>query len=157
MEKFTSKNTSTEQLKVDEHIKLAKNGNSSRTVNFVFSLQPIFYLSRIFGFMPFSIVYNQSSQIHEPRIKKRNILWTFILVSLHLLSFGILWTHDKLQSEHVKLSFLIQGDTIHLQISIITGIIIIGIEMCNRFKFIGILNKFITFDKDVSFSANFVF
>lgn len=46
----------------------------------------IYYFSRVFGFMPFTIVYDSDGKIQAARIRTIDILWFMITIGLYLSS-----------------------------------------------------------------------
>lgn len=58
---------------------------NSKEYDFAHCFRPIYYCSRIFGFMPFSIVYDSSAAIHKPSPRAFDLLW------LRLIRFNDYW------------------------------------------------------------------
>lgn len=115
------------------------------------SFRPVYYFSRIFGLMPFSIACDTRRDIQKPQINVLDGVW-FVCSMLIYISMAIIsYKNMKLPQDTNKSSFiLVLGDYLLLYVGLIYGALIILFDMLNRYKLVGILNKYITFDNEVS-------
>lgn len=128
---------------------------TSKKLNFAHSFQPIYILSRIFGLMPFTIVFDSNDKIQTARVKVIDLIWFTIAIGIYLCSI----THFPLAGQHIFLYILVPDSTLTLAFGTKSIVIFrrlfnclsIGMEMCNRFKLIEILKNINTFDEKVSY------
>lgn len=126
-------------------------------LNFLHSFSPVYYYSRIFGLMPFSIDCDTGQGIQKPQVNIFDGIWFLVSILIYLLMAFISYNGMKLPQDSNTASFiLILGDYVLLILGLIYSALIIIFDMYNRFKLIEILNKFITFDKEVSFNMYYV-
>lgn len=142
-----------EQSSVENHLTVL----NSRNFNFFYSFRPIYYFSRTFGFMPFTIVYDANSKIQEPTIRSLDIFWFIVSIFSYLLSAFISFQNTQ-NPENSKFaeSVILRGADYAIMLSgLIFGVLVIVMDMCNRFKLVGILNNIKIFDEEVSRSECF--
>lgn len=159
MSSFKSKNTvrrpvviavaSVEQSLDNTQSEKVENEVYAEKVSFTQSFRPIYYFSRMFGLMPFSIINDSNGEAQEPRISKLDGLW-FVVAICTYLAMGYITYENAAPKDPNSMPYkLLFVDSIIFFPEIILGIFIIGFEMCNRFKLINILKEFITFDTEV--------
>lgn len=119
------------------------------TINFLFSIRPIYYFSRIFGLMPFTIVRSSSAEIQTIRVTKLDSLWFITSVSLYSL-MAIVCFQTIHEGNPSKSEVLLIGDRLLLTISLMTSVMKIVFDMLNRFRLVDIWKKLAYFDKEVS-------
>lgn len=111
-------------------------------MNFMYSFRPIYYVSWIFGVMPFSIVYDLNGGVLRPKVTRFDGFWFVILVCLYVSSAFLVrsppGTHFTLMLLYI-LSIL----------GFIYSFSAIIFNMCYRSKFIDILKRITTFDNEV--------
>lgn len=123
--------------------------------NFAHVIKPIYYCSRLFGFMPFTIVYDGNGKILEPKIRFIDILWFLVVIGLYILSIiSNFQTMDFLKQSSF---ILIGGDYVILKLGLAFSISVIVIDLCNRKKLIEIFKNFESFDENVSHFSNEIF
>lgn len=127
----------------------AKREYSKKLRNIVFSYQPIFYLSRIFGLLPFSLTYDSNGEIKSPKINKFDGVWFIISITVCLAFAKVVSSSIEIPKGTTP-PILILGSQLLLMFGLIFGAIIIVENMCSRFKFVKILKMFIAFDKEAS-------
>lgn len=121
----------------------------SQELNFAFSFRPIYYFSRVFGLMPFSIVYDSNGDPQVPRVGIFDLLWFVISICIYLPFVYYCYKQLAISNDQsVPILFLL-GAYILQMLDLIYGVLIIGIDMYNRFKLVGILKKITAFDKEV--------
>lgn len=119
-----------------------------KNFDFAYCFRPVYYFSRIFGFMPFTIVYNSNGAIQGPKIRVFDILWFILSIFLYILSTFMPFRHINYP---INTSFvLIVGDFLLLKLSLIFSILNVVMDMCNRFKLVDILKNVNSFDEKVS-------
>lgn len=117
-------------------------------IDFAYSFRPNYLFSRIFGLMPFSIAYD-SSRVQVPRVGALDGCWFVISICLYILLAVIAYQNIILPKDsHSYLTIL--GDSATLILGLIIGALMIGMDMYNRFKIIGIWQMFKTFDEEVN-------
>lgn len=121
-----------------------------KKLSFAYGFRPIYCFSRVFGLMPFSITHVSNVDIQEPRVSDLDWLW-FMISTLTYSSLAFLnyQSMKLLYDPSVNLSVLVLGDKLLLVTVLICGVLIMVINMCNRFKLVNILNNFTAFDNEV--------
>lgn len=128
----------------------------AKNTNFAHSFRPVHYISRFFGLMPFSIVLDPLQGIQKPQVTVFDGIW-FLSSILMYISMAISTYHSLSFPRYSNTAsyILMLGDSVLLLVGLVYSALIIIFDMRNRFKLVGILNKFITFDKEVSSHFNF--
>lgn len=121
----------------------------SRQMDFWDGFKPIYYFSRVFGLLPFSIRRDTNGEIQEPKVKKIDGLWFLltIVVLLRASHFSHRYISAFNSSSQMYVSVLL--DNFHLVLSLIFGAVMIALDMLNRFKLVKLWKLFIIFDKEV--------
>lgn len=121
----------------------------TNTLNFAIAFRPIYYFSRIFGRMPFTIVHNSNGEIQRPRITAFDIIWLFISLCVYSVALisNQMWKDTYVAWKRNKI-FIISNNVYAL---LEVGFCLIGIimDLFNRYKIVQVLNKFTIFDKKV--------
>lgn len=112
------------------------------------ALRPIYLFLRLYGFMPFTIIYDPNNEIQELRVTVIDILWLLISLCAHTLALFDYLNSDDAPTWQKYSAALI--DHVYSISEVIFGVIGIMIDMCNRFKLIDIMKKFNEFDKEVN-------
>lgn len=123
---------------------------NSKEYDFAHSFRPVYYFSRVFGYMPYSVIFDSKVGIHRPSVRYFDILW-FIIAILLYFSTGI--GSFALNISHSTLTVLSVGDQSEIA-HIFLGVLLIVMDMCNRFKFVEIWNKFNKIDDMVCVYSN---
>lgn len=116
--------------------------------NFAYCFRPFYYVSRIFGYMPYSIIFDSNDAIYRPAIRVFDILWFIIAIFVYSSMIII----NYVQTSNISFTsskVLICSSQLILFLSIVFGLLVILIDILNRFKFVDILNKFIRIDEKV--------
>lgn len=121
---------------------------SSKQPDFIYSFRPFYYFCRILGLMPFSIVYDSRKNTGKPKVFWFDGLWFAVSMCLYLSMTFISYRNLKIPQYSNASYILIIGDSFHKLSGLIFGALIIGMDMCNRFKLLKIWRKFIIFDKE---------
>lgn len=126
-----------------------RSDNNEKNINYLYSFRPIYYFSRFFGLMPFSIIYDSSGEVQRPIITIFDGLW--FVISMCSYSFAVfLSIRLKIMKQPSPTFVTILGNTF-IMMTILYGVLAVAIDMCNRYKFIEIVKKFTGFDKEVGF------
>lgn len=121
-------------------------------INFAYSFRPLCYFSRIFGLVPFKIIINVDGSVEKPRVSVGDGLWFVISICFYIL-LAIISYQNTIFPESLNISYLmIIGDYVLLILGLGFGLLMIIMDMCNRFKIINILQMFNNFDQKVTFS-----
>lgn len=134
----------------DNRSRASSNAADSLELNFGHSFKPIYYFSRIFGFMPFTIAYDSNGKVQTARIKTMDILWFMITVGLYLSSALYFVVFAKQQTFPVKSIILMNCTRLTYMLRKLFNIVCIGMDIYNRFRFIEILKKINAFDEKAS-------
>lgn len=124
------------------------NSNELKDSNFFNSFKPIYYFSRVFGLLPYSIVCDPKGVIQGPCISRLDISWFIISLSVYL--FAALASFQYMDYEDNALNILVLCDNYHLTLGLGFDFLLIVDDMCKRFKFVDLLKKFNSFDNEVN-------
>lgn len=127
-----------------------KTNTITNKMNFAYSFRPVYYFSRMFGLLPFSIVYDSNGDVLRARVTAIDILWFIISVCIYLLLAFLSYTNMRLPDGPIESPLLIASDYTLLIVGLIYGAVIIVFDMYNRSTFIDILKKFTAFDMEVN-------
>lgn len=124
--------------------------NSKQMCNFSHSFRPIYIVSRIFGHMPFSIIYHSNGEIERPVVNKLDVMWSIIAFTLYIYAVFIAsnWVHTQ-QEYNILPNISISVDAFVFGSLLILGLVAIVFDMYHRLKFVHIVKNFIIFDKKV--------
>lgn len=120
----------------------------SKNINFVYSLRPIIYVSRMFGLLPFSIVCDTNGVILNAQVTAFNMTWFLIAICTYLSMALVCFQNVKVYKNLMSKTLLI-GDAVILTLYLINSAKAIIMDMFNRFRFIEILQKISFFDAEV--------
>lgn len=122
---------------------------SSRLLDSSFfnAFKPIYHFSRAIGLMPYSIECDSKGIIQRSRVGKLDIAW--FIVSLSIYMFAALASFKYLDVYDNALKILVVCDNFHLTLGLSFGFLLIANDMCKRFTFVDLLQKFNIFDKEV--------
>lgn len=132
----------------DSSVNIKKNV-FSKELNFAYSVRPIYYFARVFGLFPYTIVHDTNDDIKEARVTFIDICWFVLSICVYL--FLAIYCYENLQlPTDPNVSYvLILGDYSLLILGLIFGAAVIVADMYNRNKFMDIMKKFNSFDKEV--------
>lgn len=134
-------------------LNIAADFRRSKTFDFVYCFRPVYYFSRIFGFMPFTVIYDSNGTIQGPKIRVFDILWLILSMFVQILSPILYIQNRKFSIYDISLAILIRSDAIVITMRTVFNISAIIMDMCNRYKLMEILKKINNFDEEVSFKA----
>lgn len=124
--------------------------NSSKDIGFASSFLSIYKFSRLFGLMPFTVTFDAKGNVNHPHIKLFDILWlTLCLYSCMMMAFTYYENFKLPQAQKIS-SILVFGNAFLIIFGVLWVIIIIIMDLMNRFKLIALLKMFNSFDKEVS-------
>lgn len=130
---------------------MARCENSSQGKdNFAYGFRLIYYFARACGQMPFTITYHANGAIDGAKIYKRDIIWLVISIGLQI-AFILLIIHylTSFRNPNADTSTLYLANLFAWFMTVLIGIVMIALDLCNRSKIVGILKKFTHFDKEV--------
>lgn len=121
-----------------------------RQMDFWDGFKPVYYFSRAFGLLPFSIRRNSNGDIQEPKVNRLDGLW-FLLTIVVFLSASY-FVHQYISAFNSKTGTYVAIilDDLHVVLSLAFGALMIAMDMCNRLKIVELWKHFISFDKEVS-------
>lgn len=119
-------------------------------IDFAYSFRPIYYFSRVYGLMPFTITYNARGSINGLEIRLFDLLWFMAILVLNV-TITLMISKDSLYLQDLKvLSNILNGGEYFLEIyCMIFNLLLIGMDMWMRTKLIEILRGITTFDDEV--------
>lgn len=129
-------------------IKVGENTTKVEKFDFAYTFRPIYYFSRIFGSLPFTIVFNSKGSVEGTKIRVFDSVWFILSIALYILLSFMRFRSIK-PPKHTSL-VLLHGDFLLLKSALVFCILFIVMDMCNRFKLVDILKNLITFDEKVS-------
>lgn len=119
--------------------------------NFSHSFRPTYIVSRIFGLMPFSIVYYPNGDVDRPRVSIFDGLWFAVSLCLYTCGIYVASAYQIYSQPTSKMSVvLIIGFSVCSLLGLLLGYISIFSDMVNRFKLIDIVRNFTIFDQEAS-------
>lgn len=124
---------------------------NSQKFNFFYSFRPIYYFSRTFGFMPFTIVFNSNGSIQGPNIRTFDILWFIIAITIYILSaIVVLQNTEHLEMGSTTESAILKNTDFVILVSMLFfGALIIAMDMYNRGTIVEMLKSIKSFDDEV--------
>lgn len=126
--------------------------------NFAYSFRPVYYVSRAFGLMPYTIIYDTNGEPIKPKITARDSLWMTISVFIYLTLGYSAYQNMALPENRSTTSYiLILGDSVLLILSLVFGGQLIIMDFFNRFKLVDVVKKITAFDVEVSHQSNMIF
>lgn len=130
-------------------LNIAVDAHRSKTMNFAYCFRPVYYFSRIFGFTPYTIIYDSNGRIQVPKIRVLDIIWLILSIFAQILSPILYTRNEKFSIYHINLAILIRADAIIIAVRTIFNISAIVMDMCNRYKLVETLKKLDDFDDHV--------
>lgn len=122
-------------------VKPSENEAQKKKLNFMDSFRPVYYISRVFGLKPFSIIYDTNGDVQQSKITKFDCLWFMISMCIYVMMVIFVEVHTE--------SYLLMLGYIFTMIGAICSVLIIALDMCTRCEFVDILRKIMNFDKEV--------
>lgn len=125
-----------------------KSEDQKKSFNFMDTFKPVYFVSRLLGLEPFSIIYDSNGDAQRPKITIFDGIWFVFSMGVYVMmaysAEGIECRKESVERFTYILAYIFT--IVGLTCSILT----IAIDMCNRFKFVEILRKISIFDKEVS-------
>lgn len=123
----------------------------TKKLNFVYGFLPTYYVSRVCGMMPFSIVYDSNGEPKQSKVKKCDQLWLIF----HILLFSYVtfcnFRDLKLPENTSSTPYtLMLCDYALYAFITISAFLLLGMDIRNRQKFVDFLRMFTIFDRKVS-------
>lgn len=124
------------------HPSVGGNQAQEEKFNFAYSFRPVYYISRLFGLMSFSIIYDENGEVQKCAVTKFDAIWFVISLSMYFL-MGFLLQHYAISTAAFAM-----GNIFGL-LNFVFSFFAIVINMCNRCKVIEILKNITIFDEEV--------
>lgn len=121
-------------------------------MNFSWSFKPLFFLSRLFGCFPFTIVRNQSDIIVGCCVSVFDIVLFVLNIVLHMIIVAFSYpisTSEMIKFEKATTHFSLTGIRVLTVGHNIAAVISIVLNLLNRNRFIEIFKAFDAFDNEV--------
>lgn len=122
-----------------------------KNLTFAYSFKPIHILSRIFGFMPFTIVLDSSGAIQTARVTVLDCLWFITFIGTYIFSTLYFIMYIRGKEVPSSIAMLAYSTQIIVIVRKLLNCACIATDMCNRRKFVDILKKISIFDEKVSY------
>lgn len=116
-------------------------------MNFECGIRPIYYISRVIGLWPFSIVHNSNGLIQRTEIRFFDALWFLVSIAIYFIATLTIFEGIK-QSHSSNLMIMIFNYILQIT-GLAFGTLIIAVDMYNRNKIANILEMFTSFDNKV--------
>lgn len=133
---------------VDREVESSAEDMSMKRYSFTHSFRAIYYFSRVFGLLPWSINFDSERLMHEPMVRVFDVLWFLILICGY--SFVSYNSYHRMKVSNDSGTILIFGGHMHMIFRFFFGIVAMAMDLCNRHKIVNILNMFNDFDQNVS-------
>lgn len=146
---FYPKSDTMLQFPVANQLQITNEYDSNIEFDFSHSFRPTYVVSRIFGQLPFSIVYHPNGDVHRPVINKLDALW--FLVSISVFFYIMFSTFEFINMEENSIKTFTDLCYIFVFVTSSTlGLSSIVFDMCFRFKFVDNFKRMAIFDKKAS-------
>lgn len=130
------------QISSNNDKETTRNDGHVKKFNFMSSFRPVYCVSRLFGLMPFSFIYDSNGDVLQSKVTRLDGLWLVISICFYTLTAYYMPLFNK-----VKLTFYLKY-ICEIVAFICTDLAII-VDLYNRSKFIDIFKKITIFDKEV--------
>lgn len=120
----------------------------SKEYGFAYCFRPFHYFSRVFGYMPFSITFDSNAVTLRPTVKAFDVLW-FLIAIIFYISTIIDFYIETMEIPHTSSRTLNRFARLLMIFIVFFGVFVIVMDLCNRFKFVNILNQFNRIDEKV--------
>lgn len=124
--------------------------DDDRKFDFYHAFMPLYTFSRLFGYMPFSIVRSLNGNILTSKVTVLDLIWFFIAIVWYFLLAAIATKNLRLPQDPNESLTINVGDHLLLIVGLLLGIFSIIMDMFNRNKLVKIVQNFNTFDDEVS-------
>lgn len=122
----------------------------AKQMDFWDSFKPIYYFSRAFGLMPFSIRRDAHGKVQEPKVNGIDGFWFLFTILIVFLS-GAYISHQHTSAFNSNTRSLLQVlGAYYSFMNLIFGALLIVMDMINRFKLVELWKNFIIFDEEVT-------
>lgn len=118
--------------------------------NFTYCVKPVYYISRAFGLMPFSLIYDSNEEIQSARVRLCDSLWFVLSICLNLFWAFMCYQDFKFPVTKNGTNVLLVAENVITILTLILNSGVIVMKMYNRFEIVEIWKNFAVFDKAVS-------
>lgn len=141
------------EYSVDDESRAADRKDNSKKLHFEYTFRPIYYISRVFGQMPFSFVRDSNGEIQVSKVGILDGIWCIVSILMYSgMAYSVYCSIEIPQDPSVNSSTLLKGDNLSILIEFILCLFMIGVDMFNRSKLVNILKDFTIFDEQVIFN-----
>lgn len=118
-------------------------------VNPLYCVKPIYYISRVFGMLPFTIVCTPTGEIDRPKVGPFDFVWFVISLLFHSILTYVTCTILLVPARWHPLYILLCGNRWLLVLGNMLGVSQVILDMWNRKRFVNILKQLNAFDNEV--------
>lgn len=122
--------------------------NRQNALTFFQCIQPVYYVSRVFGFTPFSFKFDSNAVITGYEVKPLDLIWFVISFFNYLFMAFIAWNTISTPTLEVSI-ILVYGNNLLVIVGLIFGAFSVAFDMFNRQRLVNLMKNSITFDKKV--------
>lgn len=117
-------------------------------LNFFHCVQPVYYVSRFFGFAPFTFKCNSKGEVIGSEVKAFDLIWFFISLTSYC---AVAYACTRiLRLPRLDASFvLIAGNQMLLIASILNGAFAVAFDMYNRHRLVELTIQMTEFDREI--------
>lgn len=146
------------QTPFEKRIPIGIPNDPQSSCDFVHSFRPIYIVSRIFGHMPFSIVYNANGGIDRAVVNTLDIVWG--IISFGIYSYALFlssnWVRTQRSYKVLPTISIVIDAFVFGSIQVLSMFTIV-FDMCCRWELTALIKNFTIFDKKVRLALNFFF
>lgn len=117
-------------------------------LNFFYCIQSVYFVSRLFGFTPFSFKLNSKSEVIGYEVKPFDLVWFVISLFNYTAMAYLSWTTVLIPQLDVSYVLVI-GNQLILVMGLLFGAFSVAFDMYNRQRLVDITRNFNAFDKKV--------
>lgn len=128
-------------------VEMAEMAHPKMAANFAYCFRPVYYFSRIFGFMSYTIIYDVHGTVQGSKIRVFDILWFIFSIFSQIIPAAFYFQTKRISTVHPAI--LIQSVGVVTVTRMVFDISSIVMDLCNRNKLIKIVKKFNIFDENV--------
>lgn len=122
--------------------------NRQNVHNFVHCVQPVYYVSRFYGLMPFSFKHNAKGEVIGSEIKMFDLVWFIVSIANYLTLAYLCWC--TLRIPNSDLTYVLYfGNHVLLISGLLVGAFSVAFDMFNRHRLVEMTIKFNVFDRKV--------
>lgn len=137
------------------NIKRVAHENRRNTLDLIYFINPIYYISRIVGLSLYSLKQKPNGEIIGTKLKIIDIIWFITILVIYFFLFFVSWTKIKLSVDFSYALFL--GIYIFLLLGLTSGIVSVILNMLYRNYHVDLSIQIKTIDAEVILQKLFFF